>query len=91
MRSKNRVLAVLSAAVVSMAIAASSAAAADSVVIGSVNPVTGETTLLMDKLKKQFTDGGAIAHLYLLARPEARRLRPGARRPGDRRRPATPS
>jgi hypothetical protein len=70
MRSKTRVLAVLSAAVVSMAIAASSSAAADSVVIGSVNPATGETTLLTDKLKKQFTDGGAIAYLYLLARPE---------------------
>jgi hypothetical protein len=70
MHSKNRVLAVLSAAVVSMAIAASSAAAADSVVIGSVNPVTGQTTLLTDKLKKQFTDGGPISQLYLLARPE---------------------
>jgi hypothetical protein len=70
MRSKNRALAVLSAAVVSMGIAASSAAAAEGVVIGSVNPVTGQTTLLTDKLKKQFTDGGAIEHLYLLARPE---------------------
>lgn len=70
MRSNNRALAVLSAAVVSMAVAASSAAAADRVVIGSVNPATGETTLLTDKLKKKFVDGGAIAHLYLLARPE---------------------
>jgi hypothetical protein len=70
MRSKNRVLTVLSAAVVSMAIAASSTAAAESVVIGSVNPVTGQTTLLTDKLKKQFPDGGAIEHLYLLARPD---------------------
>jgi hypothetical protein len=70
MRSKNRVLTVLSAAIVSMAIVASSAAAAEGVVIGSVNPVTGQTTLLTDKLKKQFTDGGAIEHLYLLARPE---------------------
>jgi hypothetical protein len=70
MRSNNRALAVLSAAVVSLSLAASAAVAADGVVIGSVNPVTGQTTLLTDKLKKQFTDGGAIAHLYLLARPE---------------------
>jgi len=70
MRSKNHVLTVLSAAFAAMAIAAASAAAAEGVVIGSVNPVTGQTTLLTDKLKKQFPDGGAIAHLYLLARPE---------------------
>jgi hypothetical protein len=70
MRSNTRALAAISAAVVSMAMAASSAAAADSVVIGTVNPVTGQTTLLTDKLKKHFPDGGAIEHLYLLARPE---------------------
>jgi hypothetical protein len=70
MHSKNRALAVLSSAVVAIALAASSAPAADGVVIGSVNPVTGQTTLLTDKLRKQFTDGGAIEYLYLLARPE---------------------
>jgi hypothetical protein len=59
----------LSAAVVSMAVASRPSAAAEAVVIGSVNPATGQTTLLTDKLKKSFPDGGPIAHLYLLAQP----------------------
>jgi hypothetical protein len=85
MRSKNRALAVLSATVAAMAIAASSTAAAEGVVIGSVNPVTSQTTLLTDKLKKA-VHRRRCHRAPLPARASGRRgLRPRARRAGDRR------
>jgi hypothetical protein len=69
MCSKRRTFAVLISVLVSMSVWAPSFLAAADAVIGSVNPTTGQTTLFTDRLKTQFPDGGPIAHLYLVARP----------------------
>ena len=45
-----------------------SLAAAESAVVGSVNPFTGQATLLTDRLKTEFPDGGSIRQLYAVAR-----------------------
>lgn len=67
MFSRRRAGALLGAVLAMTALAVPSSFAAD-VVIGSVNPVTGQPTLFTDLLKTRFPDGGPITHLYLAAR-----------------------
>ena len=58
----------LSFSTLAAGLAFTASAAAEGVVVGSVNPFTGQATLLKDRLKTEFPDGGSIRELYAAAR-----------------------
>jgi len=68
MRTRIAALAVLLCTAAAFAMDASPAAAEETVVIGRLNPTTGQATLYTDRLRKTFPDGGSIKEAYLQKR-----------------------